>query len=153
MKTLFFFAAILLALSSCTNQGSTTNEPDPAAPADPTDTLVGVYWQLKTLNAKPLADYPAQNKEPYLMFTHEGNRVEGTGGCNGMAGTYTLQSNNQILISELASTKMACPDMTLETDFQIFLMDTITYSITRDELILTRADTPLSATFMKSAPK
>lgn len=153
MKTLLLFATLLFALSSCTNQGSTTNEPDPAAPADPTDTLVGVHWQLKTLNAKPLADYPAQNKEPYIMFANDGNRVEGTGGCNGMGGTYTLLSNNQILFSELVSTKMACPDMTLETDIQIFLMDTITYSITRDELILTRADTPLSATFIKSAPK
>ncbi len=148
--------AFLLIVASCANPnkpGDTDQTPVDTTAVESmyADTLTDVYWKLKSLNAKSVSDYPAQNKEPYITFRAD-NRVEGTGGCNGMGGSYALGDNNKITFSQIISTKMACPDMTLETDFHGFLMGEVMYAIANNELTLTRADTT-TAVFEKSMPR
>ncbi len=100
--------------------------------------ITGIQWNLIEITGNAVSGYAAQNKQPHLKFAAD-NRVEGTGGCNGMGGTYTLAEGNKVSISDMASTKMACPDMTLENDFQTTLQQVTNYSIDGSTLSLMNA--------------
>jgi len=82
----------------------------------PIENLSDIYWNLIELNGKAVTAYPTQNREPFIMLKRN-REVESSGGCNAMGGTYTSGENKQITFSQMRSTKMACPDMTLETDY------------------------------------
>ena len=116
-------------------------------------TLTKIYWKLTELNGKPVSGYAAQNKEPFLMLKKEGNRAEGTGGCNGMGGTYKLYEKDKIDFSQLISTKMACGDMVLETEFHKALEMTASYQSNGKELKLFDENGVLLARFEASTRK
>lgn len=87
------------------------------------------------------------------MLKKEGNRAEGTGGCNSMGGTYQLTAEDAISFSQLISTKMACPDMMMETEYHAALEETKKYRSDGKTLILmNEAGVPL-AKFEASAPQ
>ena len=89
------------------HESDTSTLPSKETPIAP---ITGIYWQLAALSGKPMAQLPAQNKEPYILFREDGI-VEATGGCNGMSGQYEIMEGGKIKITRLVSTKMACPDM------------------------------------------
>ncbi|MEO5905265.1 MAG: META domain-containing protein [Saprospiraceae bacterium] len=134
---------LLLAAISCTPlQKENENKTPAESPSPPhvEENLHDKYWKLVELNGKKVSDYPAQNKEPYLKLLKEGSKAEGTGGCNVMGGTYTLTKPNKVSFSQMASTKMACPDMTLETDFQTVLTQIDIYVVGETTLTFTDLD-------------
>lgn len=146
MKPLSCIAFLLLAFFlSCADQpkDSSQNNPpaDPpvmsTAPADtmPAPAITGIKWMVSEVNGKSLSAYPSQNKPPYLLLTSEG-RAEGTGGCNGMSGGYSMGDGNKISFQQMISTKMACPDMTLESDFSSALMNATMYAMENGMLVL-----------------
>ena len=52
---------------------------------------------------------------PFVNFDIEGNRITAYAGCNRLsAGFKSGEKENSIIISNVASTRMACPDMTTE---------------------------------------
>ena len=112
----------------------TTVVKDPVSAGDITD----IQWNLIEITGNAVSGYAAQNKQPYLKFTKD-NRVEGTGGCNGMGGSYTISEGNKISLTEMMSTKMACPDMTLENDFQTTLQQVTNYATDGTTLSLMNA--------------
>ena len=157
MKAFFLMACITLSLWGCaekpkdddgqrtdeTTMPSDTNE---TAPSATSGSLTDIRWKLTELAGKAVSDYPTQNKEPYLLFKADGT-VEGTGGCNGMSGTYTLMDGGKIKFSQMVSTKMACPDMTLETAFHGALESADMYSSDGKMLTLVKTDMPVLAIF------
>ena len=151
----FLIILFIVAISCNAPQKESENKPLPESPSPPhaEANLQDKYWKLVELNGKKVSDYPAQNKEPYLKLLTEGMRAEGTGGCNGMGGTYTLKKPNMISLSQMASTKMACPDMTLETDFQSILSQVDVYVVGETTLSLTDLDGSSYAKFELGAPK
>jgi len=86
------------------------------APASGTVSLENTYWKLITLRGQPVA-VSERGREPHLVLQAAQHRVAGSGGCNRLAGGYTL-AGDRITFGRLAGTMMACADgMTQERDF------------------------------------
>jgi heat shock protein HslJ len=92
LPLLFAAAAALLATAACATPAAgplSLETPDAAEPAS----VVGTWSQ----------DAPG---EPHLAFTESGG-VEGSDGCNGLGGTYTVDGD-QVSVELGLSTMMAC---------------------------------------------
>jgi len=117
MKTLFICLLLMIAMVNCSTPNKDKNVSGKDNLSGVSNNLTEIYWKLTELNGKGVSHYPAQNNEPYILLKKDGNIVEGTGGCNGMGGKFTLDGDHKIAFSQMMSTEMACPDMMLETDF------------------------------------
>lgn len=105
-----------------------------------TDGLTERYWKLTELNGKPVpppAGTPA--REPHLILRVAENRLNGSGGCNTLLGSYELLPNNRIRFPRIATTQMACADMATEDAFLQALNTVDSYVLTGDTLVLNRA--------------
>ncbi|GGG94302.1 hypothetical protein GCM10007415_31760 [Parapedobacter pyrenivorans] len=100
--------------------------------------IIGRYWKLIEVNGAAVADGSTQ-KEPFIRLTGEENRLEATGGCNGMGGTYELKEPNRIKFSQLIGTMMACENMEVENGLKRALESADSYHIHADTLQLFRA--------------
>ena len=100
--------------------------------------ITGRYWKLIEVQGKAVADGSTQ-KEPYIKLNPEDNRVEATGGCNGMGGTYELSEPNRIKFSQLIGTLMACENMEVENGLRRALESADSYHVGGDTLQLFRA--------------
>lgn len=110
---------------------------------NPTD----VYWKLIELQGQSVEDIETM-KEPYIRFNSSESRVEGTGGCNGFGGSYTMEDFGKISMSQLMSTKMACPNMDIEYQFMTSLEKVERYSQNADTLQLFTSDDAAFAKFV-----
>ncbi|WP_353185890.1 copper resistance protein NlpE N-terminal domain-containing protein [Parapedobacter lycopersici] len=102
------------------------------------DTLIGKYWKLVELHGKPV-EPGSTMKEPFIRLTAVSNRVEGTGGCNGMGGAFELKAPNRIRFSHMVRTMMACENMEIENDMIGALETADSYHASTDTLQLFRA--------------
>ncbi|MDQ3015224.1 MAG: META domain-containing protein [Bacteroidota bacterium] len=160
MKILSFLSVLIaFAFMSCNNTKDATNTNNPPAtdtvntsvdnsPASP---VTGKRWILNELNGKAVNTYPEQNKQAYIMMD-PGGQAQGNGGCNGIGGSYTTSGNDGISFSQLISTKMACPDMTLESDFQNALQSSTSFVVDGMHLTLKNAEGTAIAKF-DASPK
>jgi uncharacterized lipoprotein YbaY len=64
------------------------------------------YWKLVSLGAAPVV--AASSREPHLRLIAFTHTVSGSGGCNILHGGYALNAQ-QIVFSDIATTRMACP--------------------------------------------
>ena len=98
----------------------------PAAPVTARDTsLVGPEWHLVELHGGPAAA-GAGGRQATLQFVSDG-RVAGFGGCNRIAGPYTLRADS-LRLGPLVMTRMACEaGMELETAFAAALDSVVRY--------------------------
>jgi heat shock protein HslJ len=91
--TVLATAALLTTLAGC-GSGISLDEP-----------IEGPAWRLAQLGDEPVApDGGAQ-----VQFERGSGRVSGSGGCNRISGSYT-RTGVALKISQMASTRMACPD-------------------------------------------
>ncbi|MFO1417076.1 MAG: YbaY family lipoprotein [Methylotetracoccus sp.] len=94
--------------------------------------ITETYWKLTELNGAPV-NAPRLRTEPHLIL-QSGSRLVGSGGCNRMLGTYTLDGA-AIAFGPVASTEMACPDgMELESAFFRTLPSVRAWKIDGDRL-------------------
>lgn len=101
------------------------------------NTIAERYWKLVELRGKTVS--PSAN-EPHMILKSEGNRVNGSGGCNRFTGQYALQTPDRIRFSGIASTMMACADgMAIEQEFLKTLEMADSYTLDGDHLVLNRA--------------
>lgn len=103
------------------------------------------YWKLIELRGKPISLGEEQQREAHLILKFDG-RIVGSTGCNRMMGSYTLENENRIRFSQIASTLMACYDVPYEQDFLRALEQVDNYTLQKDTLSLAKADntTPLA---------
>lgn len=120
---LFVFSVITLIAASC---GSTKE-------VEPTAILTGQTWQLSSINGTAV-DASAYREVPYVTFTAD-NKIAGKGGCNGFGGSYNLNDEGGINISQIVSTKMDC-DGVNENDFFMTLEKANMTKIDPDKLVL-----------------
>ena len=99
--------------------------------------IIGKHWKLVELNGKEITS--AEPKEPYITFSVDNSRVNGSGNCNTFSGTYTLANGNRITFSPLASTMMACMNMEIDAQLNQVLKMADNYAIKQDTLSLNRA--------------
>lgn len=80
--------------------------------------LSGTNWKVIEINGEAITS--TMKRKPYLKFS-EDNKVSGFAGCNSFGGNYTLKNTSAIIISNVISTKMACPDLAIENNlFHVF---------------------------------
>ena len=97
------------------------------------------YWKLIELNGKEVILGRNQDTAPHLALKNENSRVFGNGGCNAFQGTYELSAGNKIKFSEMASTKMFCDFMEMETALLKALEMTDNFSVEKDTVSLNNA--------------
>ena len=115
--------SIIIAVSSC---GSTKE-------VDPVSMLTDKTWQLSKINGNDI-NAAAYREVPYIKFSVD-NKVMGKGGCNNFSGSYNLNDEGGISISQIISTKMYC-DGVNENDFFMTLEKANNTKIDADKLVL-----------------
>lgn len=100
--------------------------------------LTGVKWVAESLNGKEIKFKEAQS-EVFLVFDSAEKKVSGKAGCNRFFGTYD-QKESELTFGGMGATKMACPDMDIETSFFKVLEDTKSFVIKNDKLTLKDAN-------------
>lgn len=106
MKKVFVslcMAGALMGLSSC---GSTKN----------TATLSSISGEWNIIEVNGTAVVPAPGQEfPFIGFDTKTGKVYGNSGCNRLMGSFDVNAKpGTINLGALGSTRMACPDMTVE---------------------------------------
>lgn len=100
--------------------------------------LVGTKWLLVELRGQPVAKNKDSKEVFYLQLAEEG-KVTAFAGCNRMFGGYELKEGLQIRFTAMASTRMACPDMTTEQVLGEVLAGADNYSINGQSMTLNKA--------------
>ena len=100
----FCLAAVMTGLSSCGSSKYVT-----ASVAD-----IDGEWSIIEINGTAVVPAPGQ-AYPYIGFDQATGRVHGNAGCNRLMGTFdVLAEPGHIDLSQLGTTRMMCPDMTVE---------------------------------------
>lgn len=100
----FCLAAVMTGLSSC---GSSKYVAATVADIDG-------EWNIIEINGSSVVPAPGQ-AYPYIGFDQTTGRVHGNAGCNRLMGTFDVQAEpGRIDLSQLGTTRMMCPDMTVE---------------------------------------
>ena len=99
----FCMAALVTGLSSC---GTSKNA---AVLAD-----IDGEWNIIEINGAAVV--PASGQAyPYIGFDKSTGRIHGNAGCNRLMGSFDVNAQpGKIDLSQLGTTRMMCPDMTLE---------------------------------------
>ncbi|MEV0567249.1 META domain-containing protein [Dactylosporangium sp. NPDC050588] len=118
--------------------GTTINFVDRTV-AEPDAQLVGPEWTVDTLvDGQTSGSVPA-GVRAYLTFTIDG-KVTGSGGCNSLTGTYTVDTET-ITFTAMASTRKACSEAGIvESKVLHVLQGTVQFRIEASHLTLTAAD-------------
>jgi heat shock protein HslJ len=83
-----------------------------------TPQVIEKYWKLVKLEGKLVKMQENQEKEFYFILKTENNRLTGFAGCNSFSGNYSLEKENRIQFSKIASSMKACPDVEVnESEF------------------------------------
>ncbi len=98
--------------------------------------LTGSYWKLVEVMGKEIPAEVRFRSEPHLLL--EEGKLQASGGCNRLLGSYDLKNGQRISFSQLTSTRMACPDMTLEDQLVDILGKVDNYAIQGDNLSLSK---------------
>src|SRR5690606_29398148 len=118
--------------------------------AIPSEIIFDITWTLSKLDGKDLENSIQNGKTIHFTLHSEDNRFSGFSGCNNFSGTYTLETGNRISFSQIASTRMACPDSKIDEQeiLDVFnLADN--YSISGNTLTLNKAKRAPLAVFKK----
>ncbi|WP_102795102.1 META domain-containing protein [Bowmanella denitrificans] len=118
--------ALCLTLCACSNSNLVDSETS--------QSQLSGKWQLVELSGQKVTlDVP-----PHLVFNDDG-KVSGFAGCNRLFGGAEIGQGMQIRFSNLATTMMACPQLTLEGQFMQMLEKVDNYSLSGDSLSLNKA--------------
>lgn len=140
-------AVIILAMGSCVSTKSNSN----MNTESPTDYVItGKYWELAELEGKEIKNETEDSKTIGLELKEDENKVTGFAGCNNFMGLYVVDSETDIKFSELASTRMACPDSDFdENKFLEVLKSVETFETAEDGLELKNKDGDTVARFVE----
>lgn len=138
MKKLFFSLMVMGGMLSCTApkndapavEASESESVDSLASAvaslEGEWTVVSIFGNEVTSEAKP-------------AFVFVGDTVNGATGCNRFFGPYKSTADS-LLFSDMATTKMMCPDMAVEDSFLKAVHQVVTYTIVDGKLSMKNAD-------------
>jgi len=97
-------------------------------------------WRLVELMGEPIKA-SAGPSVAFVRFDPAASRIGGSSSCNRFSGSYTLGPGNRLTLGDnLLSTRMACPEGSIEADFLRMLAAIEGYAIAEGVLTLTGAD-------------
>ena len=133
MRQLSGFA--FLACGVVLAAGCSDSAPPRAAPAQhpSTTTLEDVQWTLVELDGEALK--ALSRGPPTLTLASKDKRMSGFAGCNRMMGGYELDGN-ALKFSAMATTRIACIDVTPEEPLLRALQATASWKVTTNTLEL-----------------
>ena len=126
MKILFRIAALIATIAltagccNCRSYQKKTRRP-----------LEGTEWQLIQLDGRSVKAAP----ETFVLKLENGS-VSGAGACNRLMGSYTTGERRALKIGPVASTKMACPNLSQEQQFLRAIEATTHYDMDGPMLLL-----------------
>ena len=143
---LLLAAAVLpAAFSSCKSQ-------KPAAQAAPSAAIDG-KWYFTAVGDTEVRNSDTAEEWPYLMFDPATGRVSGNAGCNQLSGSYTCTAPGGFTFGDdMISTRMMCPDMSLERKVLQSLPTVRHYTLKDGTLTLTAEDGTRVAVMSRTAP-
>jgi len=105
----------------------------------PPPTFYTTHWKLIQVNHKDI-NASTMHREPHVVFSllEEGKGTfKGASGCNEMLGKYEGNDNNiSIDTKHIAMTRMACPNMHVETQFLDALARSVNWEMNDNNLTL-----------------
>ena len=111
-------------------------------PADGKFALARTHWKLIELNGKKVKQ--KGKKDFFIQLNSKDGRFHGFAGCNNFNGNYAMPKSFEISFSNIASTKMACHSMDLESKLMETLAEVDSYNIKGNILRLKKGElTPL----------
>ena len=152
-SSLLTVSALLILTIGCQSKGAKSqSDPDEETSANPVESaplhkltkdrtdsrLEGKNWVLTELNGEEVT-FENENRQASLLFDGETGRLSGSDSCNRIMGGYELLEGDRISFGVLASTKMACPDMTIADQFTQALAKVDSYAISEGVLSLNQA--------------
>jgi heat shock protein HslJ/uncharacterized membrane protein len=94
-------------------------------------------WVLTTINHQPLNRDDFAKGLPVVEFHLTDKRVSGSTGCNRITGRFEARGKT-ITFGQMATTRMACPNMAFEQDFlKAISRKTLNYALDKGKLMLT----------------
>lgn len=109
--------------------------------------LNGVKWVLQTLNGKEVK-LTDQNSEIFIQFNEVEQRVNGRAGCNRFFGNYEMEGR-KLKFSPMGATRMACPDLQIETAF-FQMLDEVDALTIKDNKLTFESKKKVVAVFRKA---
>lgn len=106
-------------------------------------------WIATQIGAQSIKTNPSAHNIPALQFDEATKRVSGADGCNRLMGTYQA-TGNTLVLSQMASTKMACIDNTLPNQFNTALANVTNYQVYNNTLKLLDRNGNLLVEFTKA---
>ena len=126
----FFVLSLVFTLVGCKASAPASRVSDAS--------LTETYWKLTELMGQPVPRTGPDTREIHIILKN-GGRLQGFAGCNNIMGAFESKDKFSISFSGLASTRMACPDMTTEDALKKALEQVDNYSIMGDNLSLSKA--------------
>jgi len=131
-RLLPLLASAALLLSACSSSPGPSTSPQ-SGPSDSSlsGAIVEQRWNLLLVGTDERLSMP---EAPFFQISKEGN-VSGHDGCNRFSGEVTLGENQRIEFSQLATTRMACPQMADAKRVTDMLETAYRYLIDHDRLV------------------
>ena len=133
-NSLIILVLFASSLAACNNTGKGN-----ASSADSTQNVSGLFdkeWNLLEVNDKSVVLDTTFPKKPFLVFEEKNHQLHGNLGCNGFGTDFELKGTDEIILSPITATQMACPNLPTEQDFLEALQNTRKYQISEGMLIL-----------------
>lgn len=149
-------ALIAMTIMGCNSgkQASTEvgNDPLENSNSEASENIENTKWVITTLEGENISGKQGNGQDIYFMLDSKNHRVTGYAGCNTIMGSYKLEAGNQISFSQMATTRMACPDAEINESeiLKIFEMAD-NYTITNGQLALNKAKRAPLAEFKKGS--
>lgn len=130
-------AGMMLLMGGCATSAPT---PDVSTDANTDESpLVGARWELVLLGTDV---WWQGERKAYFSLLPKGKILQlvGSDGCNTLKGEATLGDRRRIAISDLATTRMACPGLPQSSQVADTLSQAYRYLIDHDRLVLMGRD-------------
>lgn len=109
--------------------------------------LIERYWKLVEINGKEVT-VSGMDREAHIVFKAFDNRFHGSTGCNSFFGQYEMKDGQQVAFSQAGSTRMMCPDMSVEDQMLKLFGQSFTYLLEGQKLMLKDASGQVVACFV-----
>lgn len=152
MIGLVVFALLLLTVGKSASGQNKVPQTTTTAVNSASDQLIGPKWKLIELHGQAVVRNAQSKEDSYLRLTKEGT-ISAYTGCNNMTGSYQVHKGFGIKFSNIASSRMVCPDMKTEQILTQVLQAADNYTIKAKRLTLNKTGQKPLAVFVAEEVK